>query len=63
MPIDGFGFGDGWFNGFATGCVASGYAVAGLSAVSFEVLGLAAASLAIVRFMQHLLHHSDAAET
>ena len=39
MPVDGFGFGGGWFHGFATaGCVASDFAKVGLAAVGFEAL-------------------------
>ena len=64
MLVDCFGFGYGWFHVFdAAGCVASCFVMAGSAAVGFKVLGLVAASLAVVRFMQHLVHYSDAAET
>ena len=64
MPIDGFGFGGGWFHGFAAaGCVASGFAMAGLVTVGFEALGLTALSLVVVRFKQHQVQCTDAAET
>ena len=37
VPVDGFGFGGGWFHGFATaGYATSGFATAGLAAVGFE---------------------------
>ena len=62
MPIDGFGFGCGWFHGFATaGCSASGFALAGLAAAGFEKLGSATA--AATSFKQHQVHRTDAAET
>ena len=64
MLIDGFGFGGGWFHGFATaGCAASGFATAGLAAVGSKALGLAAVDLAVVRFKQHWEHCTDPAET
>ena len=51
--VDDFGFGGGWFRGFATaGCAASGVVAVGLVAVGFEALGSAAASLAAVGFKQ-----------
>ena len=53
-----------WFCVFVTaGCVLSGFAVAGLAAAVFDALGLAAASLAVVRFMQRPIHCFDTAET
>ncbi len=62
--IDGFGFGGGWFHGFATvGCVASGFAVVGLVAAGCKALGLVAVGLAVVRFKQHQVHHTNTAET
>ena len=38
-------------------------AVSGSAAAGFEALGLAAAGLAVVRFMQRRVHHSDAFDT
>ena len=43
--------------------MSSGFNVVGLAAEGFKTLGLAAASLTVVRFMQHLLQYSDTAET
>ena len=64
MMIASFGFGDGRFHGFAAaGCAASAFAVAGLVAAGSEVFGLAAEDLAVVRFKQHWVHRTDAAET
>ena len=64
MLIDGFGFGGGWFHGFAAaGCAVSGFAAVGLAAESFKALGLAAVGSAVVRFKQHWVHSTEAAET
>ncbi len=64
MLVDCFRFGFWWFRAFATaGCVASDFVVAGLAAAGFEALGLATEGLAVVRFMQYPVHHSDTADT
>ena len=64
MLVDCFGFGYGWFCVFAAaGCVVSDFAMVGSEAAGFEALALAAASLAVVRFVQHPVHRSDTAET
>ena len=64
MLVDCFGFGYGWFHVFAAaGCVASGFVMVGSVAACFEALGLAAAGFAVVKFMQHPVHRSDAADT
>ena len=64
MLVDCFGFIYGRFRVFAAaGCVAPGFAVSGSAVAGFEVLGLVAAGLAVVRFMQHRVHHSDAFDT
>ncbi len=64
MLVDCFGFGYGWFCVFVTaGCVASGFVMAGSAAAGFEALGLATEGLAVVRFMQYPVHHSDTADT
>ncbi len=39
------------------------FPVAGLVAAGFEALGLAALGLAVVRFKQHKVHRTGAAET
>ena len=43
--------------------MASGFVVVGLAAAGFEALGLVAVGLAVVRFMEQPVHHSDAADT
>ena len=51
---DGFRFSGGWFCSFAA---------AGCAAAGFEVLGSEASGLADVRFKQHQVHITNAAET
>ncbi len=62
VPVDGFGFGGGWFRGFsAAGYATSDSATAGLMAAGFEVLDLVVAGLAAVGFKQCQVHCPDAA--
>ena len=64
MPIDGFGFGGGWFHGFAkAGCAVSGFAVVGLAAMRFEKLGSMISILAADGFKQHQVDCTNAAES
>ncbi len=42
--------------------MASGFAMVGSAVAGLEALGLVAVSLAVVRFKQHWVHHTDAAE-
>ena len=66
-----YGYANWWFTvwwwlatRFGTaGCVASGFSVVGLVAAGFEELGLLALSLVVVRFKQHQVKGTNAAET
>ena len=63
MLVDGFGFGGGWFSGFApAGCVASVFFMECLAAAGFKELGLAAAGLVAGGYKHHQVHCPDTAE-
>ena len=54
VPVDAFGFGDGWFHGFvAAGLLVLVLWVVGLVAVGFDALSSVASDLVAVRFKQH----------
>ena len=64
VPLDGFGFGGGWFDGFVTtSCAALCFVLDVLAAAGLETLGSVASGLAVVRFKQHQVYCTDAAET